>query len=240
MSELVSDEPSGGPAAVEDRGHRLAQSVWANPLELGSAPNATEGTGLVVAVSIPTACIRKDRPVDHAQAETTRLQHCDAPGRQNQHPGRRPGLRPRLLGACSMPTRELIFSARVTSSGAMKTGLVLRYASAYKLMKGQPTRCDGDDLDSSGNTLAPNAVSDHRLTACRLRPTSDRLTPGARIGPASRRNSPQLLHRPKVRLITTITTCGDARSQHLLLLSESSHGSSAGSGTSKPTRMVGT
>jgi hypothetical protein len=46
----------------------------------------------------------------------------------------------RLFGARSVPTSELTFNARVTSSGAMNTRLVARYAAAYDATKGQPTR----------------------------------------------------------------------------------------------------
>lgn len=35
----------------------------------------------------------------------------------------------KLLGACSIPTSELTFNARVTSSGARNSRLVLMYAS---------------------------------------------------------------------------------------------------------------
>ena len=41
-----------------------------------------------------------------------------------------PATSARLLGACSIPTRELIFSASVTSRGARNSRLVLMYASA--------------------------------------------------------------------------------------------------------------
>ncbi|HEV2931120.1 MAG TPA: hypothetical protein VGW74_20760, partial [Propionibacteriaceae bacterium] len=46
----------------------------------------------------------------------------------------------RLFGACSIPTSELTFSARLTSRGARKTREVLMNASAYNEMKPHPTR----------------------------------------------------------------------------------------------------
>ena len=41
-----------------------------------------------------------------------------------------PATSARLLGACSIPTSELIFSDRLTSSGARNTRIVPMYASA--------------------------------------------------------------------------------------------------------------
>ncbi len=41
-----------------------------------------------------------------------------------------PAMSDRLFGARSVPTSELTFNASVTSSGAMKTRLVARYAAA--------------------------------------------------------------------------------------------------------------
>ena len=51
-----------------------------------------------------------------------------------------PATSDRLLGACSVPTSELTFSAKVTSSGARNSRLVLMYASVYSVMKPHPTR----------------------------------------------------------------------------------------------------
>ena len=47
----------------------------------------------------------------------------------------------RLFGACSIPTSELTFKAKVTSSGAMNTRMVPMYANVYSEMKPHPTRC---------------------------------------------------------------------------------------------------
>jgi hypothetical protein len=46
----------------------------------------------------------------------------------------------RLLGACSIPTSELTFKAKVTSSGARNSRLVLMNASVYSAMNPHPTR----------------------------------------------------------------------------------------------------
>jgi hypothetical protein len=46
----------------------------------------------------------------------------------------------KLLGACSMPTSELTFKAKVTSRGARNSRLVLMYANVYREMKPHPTR----------------------------------------------------------------------------------------------------
>jgi len=45
----------------------------------------------------------------------------------------------RLLGACSIPTSELTFRAKVTSSGARNSRLVLMNASVYSEMNPHPT-----------------------------------------------------------------------------------------------------
>jgi hypothetical protein len=41
----------------------------------------------------------------------------------------------RLLGACSIPTSELTFNARVTSRGARNSRLVLMYANVYSVQR---------------------------------------------------------------------------------------------------------
>ena len=46
----------------------------------------------------------------------------------------------RLFGACSIPTSELIFRAKVTRRGAMSTRQVPKYADVYRVMKPHPTR----------------------------------------------------------------------------------------------------
>ena len=47
----------------------------------------------------------------------------------------------KLFGACSIPTSELTFNAKVTSSGARNNRLVLMNANVYREMKAHPTRC---------------------------------------------------------------------------------------------------
>ena len=51
-----------------------------------------------------------------------------------------PATSARLFGACSIPTSELTFNAKVTSRGARNSRLVPMYASAYSEMKPHPTR----------------------------------------------------------------------------------------------------
>ena len=58
----------------------------------------------------------------------------------------------KLLGACSMPTSELTFKAKVTSSGARSTKTVPMYANVYSEMNPHPTRFTADD---SGSSAAP-------------------------------------------------------------------------------------
>ena len=64
-----------------------------------------------------------------------------------------PVTRPRLLGACSIPTRELIFNASVTSSGARNSRLVPINASAYRVMKPHPTRRTTASSDSTAASV---------------------------------------------------------------------------------------
>ena len=47
----------------------------------------------------------------------------------------------RLAGARWFPTSESTFKARVTSTGARNSRLVLMYASVYSEMKPHPARC---------------------------------------------------------------------------------------------------
>jgi hypothetical protein len=54
-----------------------------------------------------------------------------------------PATSARLFGACSIPTSELTFKARETSSGARNTSEVPMDASAYSEMKPHPTRRSG-------------------------------------------------------------------------------------------------
>ena len=75
-----------------------------------------------------------------------------------------PATSARLFGACSIPTSELTFKARVTSSGARNTRLVPMNANAYSEMKPHPTRCAAG---SSGTT----AVSPECKEAPARRPT---------------------------------------------------------------------
>ena len=65
----------------------------------------------------------------------------------------------RLAGARSIPTRESTFKAKVTSTGARNSRLVLMYASVYSEMKPQPTRRTPGDWSSGA---APAAVRDFK------------------------------------------------------------------------------
>jgi hypothetical protein len=60
----------------------------------------------------------------------------------------------KLFGACSIPTSELTFNAKVTSRGARNTRLVLMYANVYSEMKPHPTRCAAADSRSSPASAA--------------------------------------------------------------------------------------
>ncbi len=65
-----------------------------------------------------------------------------------------PATSAKLSGACSIPTSELTFKAKVTSKGAMNTREVLMYASVYNEMKPHPTRCAAGDSGSSAASAA--------------------------------------------------------------------------------------
>ena len=52
-----------------------------------------------------------------------------------------PATSARLFGACSIPTSELTFNARLTSRGARNSRMVPMYASVYSEMNPHPTRC---------------------------------------------------------------------------------------------------
>ncbi len=52
-----------------------------------------------------------------------------------------PATSARLFGARSIPTSALTFNAKVTSRGARNSRQVPMYASVYREMKPQPTRC---------------------------------------------------------------------------------------------------
>jgi hypothetical protein len=55
----------------------------------------------------------------------------------------------RLFGACSIPTSELTFKAKVTSRGARNSRLVLMNANVYSAMNRHPTRWVATDSASS-------------------------------------------------------------------------------------------
>ena len=65
----------------------------------------------------------------------------------------------KLFGACSIPTSELTFSAKVTSRGARNTRLVLMYANVYSAMKPHPTRRAATDSPSSAASASGVNVS---------------------------------------------------------------------------------
>ena len=60
----------------------------------------------------------------------------------------------RLFGAWSIPTSELTFNAKVTSTGARNSRLVPMKASVYSEMKAQPTRCAAGDAGSHATSAA--------------------------------------------------------------------------------------
>src|SRR5205814_7039456 len=59
-----------------------------------------------------------------------------------------PATSARLLGACWIPTSEFTFNARVTSTGARNSRLVLMKASVYSAMKLHPTRSAAGESSS--------------------------------------------------------------------------------------------
>ena len=65
-----------------------------------------------------------------------------------------PATSDKLLGACSIPTSELTFRAKVTSSGAMNNRLVLMNANVYSEMKPHPTRCSAGGSGSRATSAA--------------------------------------------------------------------------------------
>ena len=60
----------------------------------------------------------------------------------------------RLFGARSIPTSELTFNAKVTSTGARNSRQVLMYANVYSEMKPHPTRCTAGDPGSTAASAA--------------------------------------------------------------------------------------
>src|SRR5665647_2750104 len=60
----------------------------------------------------------------------------------------------KLFGACLIPTSELTFNAKVTSSGARNNRLVLMNANVYREMKPHPTRCAAGGSGSSATSAA--------------------------------------------------------------------------------------
>ena len=65
-----------------------------------------------------------------------------------------PATSARLFGACSIPTSELTFNAKLTSSGARNTRMVPMYASVYSEMNPHPTRCATGDAGSNAVSAA--------------------------------------------------------------------------------------
>ena len=65
----------------------------------------------------------------------------------------------RLFGARSVPTSELTFNASVTSSGAIRTSVVAKYAAAYTAMNVQPTERVAARSDPSPSRHHPSATS---------------------------------------------------------------------------------
>jgi hypothetical protein len=69
-----------------------------------------------------------------------------------------PVTSPRLFGACSIPTSELTFNAKVTSKGARNSRLVPICAIAYSVIKLHPTRVPSRGPETSGNTSSSRRV----------------------------------------------------------------------------------
>src|SRR5439155_3394919 len=87
-----------------------------------------------------------------------------------------PATSAKLLGARSIPTRELTLSGKVTRIGAWKTRLVLMNANVYSDMNPQPTLCAPGDSSASAASAAisyfnpPTAASSIRChPGCHLR-----------------------------------------------------------------------
>ena len=80
-------------------------------------------------------------------------------------------------GASSSPTSELIFSASVTSRGAMNSSDVLMTANAYSAMNRHPTGCIVADPDCRAGAGVPStgrrmAVRRHSWSSSIVRPAS--------------------------------------------------------------------
>ena len=82
-----------------------------------------------------------------------------------------PATSARLLGARWIPTSESTFKAKVTSTGARNSRLVLMYASVYSEMKPHPTR------RAPGSSAASAAVRTFNPS---------RAVPGRAAAPANR------------------------------------------------------
>jgi hypothetical protein len=65
-----------------------------------------------------------------------------------------PATNARLAGARSIPTSESTFKAKVTSTGARNSRLVLINANVYSEIKPHPTRCAAGEEGSSAASAA--------------------------------------------------------------------------------------
>ena len=76
-----------------------------------------------------------------------------------------PATSARLLGACWIPTSAFTFNARVTSSGARNSRLVLMNASVYSAMKPHPTRAAAGESSSRVAAATSGGGAKARLPA---------------------------------------------------------------------------
>jgi hypothetical protein len=94
-----------------------------------------------------------------------------------------PATSARLLGARFIPTSESTFSAKVTSTGARNSRVVLMYASAYSETKPHPTRRGTGGSGSSATSAAVRSFNPRRAA------------PGRSAAPANRPNREDMMIR---------------------------------------------
>ena len=87
-----------------------------------------------------------------------------------------PATSARLFGACLIPTSESTFNAKVTSTGARNSRLVLMYASVYSEMKPQPTRRAPGGPGSSAASAAVRSFNPSRAVPGRAAAPANRTT----------------------------------------------------------------
>jgi hypothetical protein len=105
-----------------------------------------------------------------------------------------PATSARLLGARSIPTSESTFNARVTSSGARNSRLVLMYANVYSDTKPHPTLREIQSSRTNLN-LVYTQVNENTFLIATLRPIGRRDKYAQQTRRGNARVAPSLRYR---------------------------------------------